>query len=490
MFLATDFLINKITIKLTLITAFLLGLLLVGCSQSRPKQTFDPTIITNAENPNVENPEYINNHQFSEKKSLLTKQVVEKEADDIWDYIRTSEKLGQKVDNKTGEKSSVISQPSVQTELKSLTNDQQFFDVMGKRAKPYLYYITSELDKRGMPLFLALLPVIESGYRTDVTSSRQASGLWQIIPSTGKHFGLKQNWWYDGRHDVVASTQAALDYLEQLHDRFEDWSLALAAYNSGGAKVSSAMKKNIALGLPTDYWSLDLPPETQQYIPKLIALETVIGAPSAYGIKLAQIPNETVIKAVHTKGQIELAKAAELANIDLAELKQLNTGFRHWATDPDGPHQLLVPVEAAQRLAYAISNLPDNERVSWQHHTIKSGESLWTIARKYEISVSLLKRTNHLKTNTLREGKSLLIPAASFAESIVSSEQNPAGIPVLKNNKYRIKNGDSLWLIARRFDIHVQQILEWNNISREQALKPGKELKILIDKPILEAAAL
>ena len=470
--------IRKITIRITAFTAFTIGLLLGGCMQTVAEKPAEMLV-----DPVASETIYIDNNQYLRSEpSISSTQAIETEQDSVWSHIRSDKRLGQSNDSTI---------KSVRAQLKSYTNNQRFFDVMGARAEPYLYYIVEELEKRNMPLYLALLPIIESGYRTDVTSSWKASGLWQIIPSTGKHFGLKQNWWYDGRQDVFASTQAALDYLEQLHDRFEDWPLALAAYNSGGATVSNAIKKNEKLGRATDYWSLDLPPETKAYIPKMIALETVITSPSSFGVKLTHIPYEPAIKSVDTKGQIQLEKAADLANVDIEELRKLNAGYKRWATDPDGPHQLLVPVESSERLALGISNLPDEERVKWQHHKIKSGESLWTIARKYEISINLLKTSNRLKTDKLRIGKNLLIPAGAFPESIVSAPpETSTKLPVLKGNKYRVKSGDSLWLIARRFDIHVQQILDWNKIKKDQALKPGLELKILLEKPILGTATL
>ena len=470
--------IRKITIIFTAFTAFTIGLLLGGCMQTVPEKPAKVLV-----EPTASKTRYIDNNQYlSSEPPISSTQAVEIEQDSVWSHIRSDKRLGHSNDSTI---------KSVRAQLKSYTNNQRFFDVMGSRAEPYLYYIVEELEKRNMPLYLALLPIIESGYRTDVTSSWKASGLWQIIPSTGKHFGLKQNWWYDGRQDVIASTQAALDYLQQLHDRFEDWPLALAAYNSGGATVSNAIRKNEKLGRATDYWSLDLPPETEAYIPKMIALESVVASPSSFGVKLTHIPYEAAIKSVNTQGQIQLAKAAELANVDIEELRKLNAGYKRWATDPDGPHQLLVPIEYAERLSLAISRLPEEERVTWQHHKIKPGESLWTIARKYEISINLLKTTNHLKTDKLRIGKNLLIPAGAFPESIVSAPpETSTKMPVLKGDKYRVKSGDSLWLIARRFDIHVQQILDWNKIKKDQALKPGLELKILLEKPILEASTL
>lgn len=468
-------------LKTILLTA-IFGFIIASCQQSPPLSNSLPDY-----NTLIEEPRYIENNQLVIDKEWSSKlkinQISTIEDEDLWNNIRESEKLGGSPRDR--------SQKSVSYQLKKLSNNQHFFDIMGERAAPYLYHITNELKKRGMPLYIALLPIIESGYQVKVTSSQKASGLWQIMPSTGKYLGLKQNWWYDGRHDPIASTNAALNYLEQLHTRFDDWQLALAAYNSGGATISNAIKRNRRLGKSTDYWSLDLPNETQEYIPKLIALETVINSPSSYGIQLVKIPNKPTIRTVDTKGQIQLKKAAELANIDYEKLRALNPGFKRWATDPEGPHQLLIPIESAQQLEYAIAALPQNERVEWQNHKIKSGESLWKIAKKYKISIDLLKRTNHLKTNHLRIGRNLLIPTGSTPEAIVaSSSENRTELPVLKNNTYRVKSGDSLWLIARRFDLHVQQILEWNDLNKNKALKPGKKLKIFLEKPILEAASL
>ncbi len=461
------------------ISAITTVFLLAGCTSLTLEQAPDPKETTSGEffvesksPPQVEEIQVVNPfpQQFFE-------------IDDLWNHIRKSESLATSAND--------ASRKQVQNQLAELRKNQHFFDVMATRATPYIHHIIDELNKRNMPLYISLLPIIESGYQVKVTSSQKAAGLWQIIPSTGKSLGLKQNWWYDGRRDLIASTNAALDYLQQLHDRFDDWQLTLAAYNSGGATVANAIKKNKRLGKPTDYWSLSLPPETEKYIPKLIALEMVIKSPSNYNVELMTIPNQPMFKVVDLKGQIQLQKVAELANVEYEKLRILNAGFKRWATDPDGPHQLLIPENSAEQLKYALAALPEEERIELKNHTITSGESLWTIARKYDISINLLKRTNHLTTDKLRIGKNLLIPAGAVPESIVSTvPTSTTKIPALKNNKYRVKSGDSLWLIARRFDIHVKQILEWNDLKKDQIIKPGEDLKILIEKPILNAVSL
>ncbi len=476
MFWGAGSVIYKSTTFYSAIIVFVLAMLLNGCMQSATKHP--PEYVAQTPSFKVVEHEQVTNTQEAPSRSVEPENI-ESEIDSIWTHIQESESLDD------------TSHESVQKQIKKLIGNQRFFDVMSVRAEPYLYHITHELEKRNMPVYLALLPMIESGYRTTVTSSWKAAGLWQIIPSTGKHLGLKQNWWYDGRNDPIASTSAALDYLQQLHDRFEDWPLALAAYNSGGATVSKAIKKNIKLGRPTDYWSLDLPPETRAYVPKLLALFSVITSPDQFGIELPELLYQPTVVLVDTNGQLQLKKAADLANVDIEEIIVLNSGFKRWATDPEGPHKLLLPIESAERFKFALSTLPQEERVTWQQHEIKSGESLWTIAKKYEISIALLKKTNHLESSKLRIGRNLLIPAGSFRESMVPTAPATAiKMPVLKGDKYRIKSGDSLWLIARRFDIHVKQILEWNNIPKDQAINPGDELKILLEKPTLEASNL
>ncbi|MFK8067621.1 MAG: LysM peptidoglycan-binding domain-containing protein [Gammaproteobacteria bacterium] len=477
--------ISKFTAAISALTT---AIFLTGCSSLTPKQAPDPGTQTLIEDQkqNSHSEFYVETEPHSEVGEI---QVVNPfpqqffEVDDLWNHIRKSENLATSTDD--------ASRKRVQKQLRKLRKNQHFFDVMGTRATPYIHHIINELNKRDMPLYLALLPIIESGYQVKVTSSQKAAGLWQIMPSTGKYLGLKQNWWYDGRRDLIASTNAALNYLQQLHERFEDWQLTLAAYNSGGATVANAIKKNKRHGKPTDYWSLALPPETEKYIPKLIALETVINSPASYDVELLTIPNQPMLKVVDLKRQIQLKKVAELADVEYQKLRILNAGFKRWATAPEGPHQILVPKDSAEQLEYAIAALPEEDRVKWRNHKIKSGESLWTIARKYDISINLLMKTNHLETDKLRIGKNLLIPDGTVSESIISTAPvNTVKIPKLKNNKYRVKSGDSLWLIARRFDIHVKQILEWNDLKKDQAIKPGEDLKILLEKPILNAASL
>ncbi|MCW8863460.1 MAG: transglycosylase SLT domain-containing protein, partial [Colwellia sp.] len=242
-----------------------------------------------------------------------------------------------------------------------------YLDRVAKRAEPFLYYIVEELEKNNVPVELALLPVVESAFDPFAYSHGRASGMWQFVPDTGKRFGMKQNWWYDGRRDVVASTEGAIKYMKYLHKFFDgDWLLALAAYNSGEGRVQRAVRKNKSNGKNTDFWALDLPKETRAYVPKLLALADIIKRPEHFNLSLYKIANEEVISQVNIQSQLDLAKAASLADLSLTELQRLNPGFNRWSTDPDGPHRLLLPKHKVDHFEQGLGKLKKADRLAWQ----------------------------------------------------------------------------------------------------------------------------
>lgn len=241
-----------------------------------------------------------------------------------------------------------INHQALKSELSWYASNPLYMQRVLQRAEPFLYYILEETEKRKLPAELVLLPIVESAYQPFAYSHGRAAGIWQFIPATGKAYGLKQNWWYDGRRDIYASTEAALNYLEQLNKMFKgDWMLALAAYNSGSGTVRRAIKRNKKQNRPTDFWHLQLPKETRAYVPKLLALKELIANPEKYALSLHFIANTPGFKQVKITTQIDLALAAKLAEIDLKTLYNYNPGFNRWATDPDGPHTLLLPIKAA-----------------------------------------------------------------------------------------------------------------------------------------------
>ena len=248
-----------------------------------------------------------------------------------------------------------VQEPAIDQQLAWFEHNPDYLERCFQRAQRYLYHVVTEVEARGMPLEFALLPVVESAYEPFAYSPSRAAGLWQFIPATGVRFGLKEDWWYDGRRDVIESTRAALDYLQALHDQFDgDWLLAIAAYNVGEAWVQRAIDYNRAHGLPSDFWHLNLPAETRAYVPKLLALKRLMAEPERYGLDFAAIPNEPYFAVVDTQSQLQLTIAAQLAGTSYDELVALNPGFNRWATDPDGPHRMLVPIDNADAFEAAL----------------------------------------------------------------------------------------------------------------------------------------
>ena len=401
--------------------------------------------------------------------------AVSQEHDDIWALIREGLELDRDLD-----------QRGVQTRIKWFAKNQQYIDRVVERAEPYLFHITSRLKERGMPLDLALLPIVESAYQPFAYSRSHASGIWQFISSTGKQYGLKHNWWYDGRRDIVAATDAALDYLAMLHKRFNgDWQHALAAYNTGEGNVERAIRRNKKAGKKTDFWSLRLPRETRGYLPSLLAIAEVLRS-KKYNIRFNPIPNTAYFESIDVGSQIDLATVAKLSGLSIAEVYTLNPGFNRWATDPDGPHRLLIPVAKAAQFKQGLVALPASERLTWKKHTIREGESLNRIAARYQTSVSALKQTNRLRGDLIRAGRALLIPVAQQPGNYYSLSADARKFSALKKTAdgksyiYTIKRGDNLWDIGRHYGISVRQLTEWNGLYQKSILRPGQKLTVWI----------
>ncbi|MBL4765756.1 MAG: LysM peptidoglycan-binding domain-containing protein [Colwellia sp.] len=356
---------------------------------------------------------------------------------------------------------------------------------VAKRAEPFLYYIVEELEKNNVPVELALLPIVESAFDPFAYSHGRASGMWQFVPATGTRFNMKQNWWYDGRRDVIASTSGAIKYMQYLHKFFDgDWLLALAAYNSGEGRVQRAVRKNKRLGKNTDFWSLDLPKETRAYVPKLLALADIVKRPEHFGLTLYEIANKEVIAQVDIKSQLDLAKAADLADLSLAELQRLNPGFNRWSTDPDGPHRLLLPKHKIAHFEQGLAKLTKEERLAWQRYKIKNGDNLGYIAEKFHTSIELIRQVNGINGNQIRAGKHLLIPVAakSLDSYILSQDQRISkkqaraqqGVKVTHN----VVSGDNLWDIGQRYKVSGSKIAKWNGFAPRDPLKLGQKLVI------------
>ena len=402
------------------------------------------------------------------------RQPVEAAPVDTWDQIRSGFRLPDK------------DRASVERHIRRYAENTRDIERSFERGEPYLAYIYYEVDKRGFPTEIALLPFVESSFNPKARSSEQAAGLWQFIPRTGRHYGLKQDWWYDGRRDVVASTQAALDHLDQLHQEFKgDWLLALAAYNAGGKTVRNAIRKNQQAGKPVDFWSLKLPRETTSYIPRLLAISIIVAAPEDYGVQLIPLDQEPRFTLIELPGQINLEVAAELAGMEVGELQQLNPGFQRWATHPEGPHQLAIPQEKIAVFEQNLATLPASERMKWVRHKIQPGDTLGHIARRYDTTVPVLRASNSLRSNTIRAGRHLLVPVA--ARKPVSRPAPDTALESAKpasGTRHRVRKGDSLWTIARRNGVSVRNLALWNDLDPDAYLRPGKVLVIHQDDAV------
>lgn len=369
-----------------------------------------------------------------------------------------------------------IDHPRINHEIKRYLKRPENLVTIQKRAEPYLYAIIEEIESKNLPGELALLPIVESAFKPNAYSRSKASGLWQFIPATGRLFGLKQNWWYDGRRDIHASTRGATDYLKELNEEFDgDWFLALASYNAGKGNVGKAIKKNRKRNKPTDYWSLPLPKETKAYVPRLLAVARIFANADQYNFPLRPIPNKPFYEPVDIGSQLDLAKAAELANIPVDDLYKLNPAFNRSTTAPDGPHRLLIPVKQVETFKAKLALLPEDERMQWARHKVRRGENLSFIARKYGTTSHAIRHANQLRSSTIRSGSHLVIPSASY-----KAVNNHPAVSKQKNRKiiYVVKRGDTFWKIARRFSVSTNKIAKWNRISLKKPLFPGQKLVI------------
>ncbi|PTS86920.1 lytic transglycosylase [Pseudomonas sp. HMWF032] len=386
------------------------------------------------------------------------------EPKDIWERVRSGYQL----------QDSITLNPRIEQQRLWFVSNPSFVEKAGERSSPYIHFIVERLEARNMPMELALLPIIESSYDPMAYSPADAVGLWQFIPSTGRNFNLRQTSWYDGRRDVMASTDAAINYLTRLKEMFNgDWLLALAAYNAGEGRVSRAIERNQKLGLPTDYWNLSLPSETQNYVPKLLALSQVIMTPQAYGVSLNPIANEPYFEKVEFKQRMDLARVAAMADLDEDELYLLNPAFKKGIT-LDGPQHLLVPTDKADLLTANLSLMKPQERVDWQQYRVRSGDSLHSIANRHQLTVNTLRDINKLSSNNLRLGQVLSIPTQPGVTPHEPLFQRPVAQsqPV---RTYRVKNGDNLWLIAKHHNVSVKDVQRWNKLSGN-SLRVGQVL--------------
>lgn len=361
----------------------------------------------------------------------------------------------------------------VNAALARVLQNKDDFELSSQQAAPYLWFLAETISERDLPSELALVPLIESSYRAHARSRRGAAGLWQFMPATGRRFALKQTAWYDARRDVVASTRAALEYLELLHDQFSDnWLLAVAAYNCGPVPVQRAIKKHGT----QDFWRIarDLPAETRKYVPRLLAAIRIVTEPARYDIELHPIANEPLFAEIDTDGALDLSALYNIDGWSEQQFRRLNPAFNRSYTDPDGPFRILAPIDLAPRIRETIAALPAEKRAPIRTHVVKAGDTLSEIAELYGVRISTLRRHNKIRGNLIRVGRELVV----YGPSSKMFAANDAPIAADGHRHHEIVSGDSLWTIARRYGTTTKHLAHVNGIQRGQILRPGQRLLI------------
>ncbi|MGI9345076.1 MAG: transglycosylase SLT domain-containing protein [Gammaproteobacteria bacterium] len=424
-----------------------------------------------------------------------------------------------------------LQRASVRTELDRFIQHLPSLYQMLEQSQPYLHYVVQEVERRNMPLEIALLPFIESQFKPHASSEYGAAGIWQFMPSTARHFKLEMNWWVDDRRDVIKSTQAALDYLEQLAQRFNgDWLLAVAAYNTGPRRVQEIRNDSLRRGQPQDFWTLNLPRQTRRYVPALVALATIVRWGEINGQPLPEIPNHRYFKQIHLPQQVDLLSLIKLVDIPVDEFFALNAGFKQWAPKPSQPVNILLPLEDATKFAEAAHANQHPTSIKWTSYLVRDGDSLSEIAALFGTSINHLRQLNGLiltPETELEAGRYLLIPteptdylhprggnaittttAQDSVESLALnigiepellrqhlsiSEQSPLPIGTTvriavgpeipetavgkRSAFYHVRSGDTLSSIANRFDTSVSELMRLNEKSTA-ALYPGSKILI------------
>lgn len=387
-------------------------------------------------------------------------------ADDVWQRIRDGFAMAD------------LDGPLVQEKIAWYVARPEYLRRVFDRSRMYLYHIVEEIERRGLPTELALLPMVESSFNPMAYSRAHASGLWQFIPGTGKRYELKQNWWYDARRDIVDSTAAALEYLKDIYDMHGDWHLALASYNWGENAVARALEKNRAAGLPLDYSSINMPQETRHYVPKLQALKFIVANPSLFGIDLNPIPNQPYFATVTKTRDIDVRLAARLAEMPVEEFVALNPGFNRPLIPVNVNPRIVLPTDRVEIFHANLLKHDAKGLVSWQTYTPKKGESLETVAKRFGVGLAQLKEVNGITPRNRAVPALLVVPmngAATAGARLPIMYAPPIAAPQPRTSVHRVKAGETLASIAARYRVSVEDLRRWNPIGR---LQVGQTLRI------------
>ncbi|WP_261815751.1 lytic transglycosylase [Vibrio gallicus] len=454
---------------------WVLALLLTGCQVAQTPQTTEsesPRSSNDVSQPTDNAQVVVPVEEEVTPEPEPVKELTPQEQDDVWKRIGMQLKLP------------VADQQKVDYYRNWYLKHPSHLRTVSKRAQPFLYLITEKIEERGLPMELALLPIVESSFDAFAYSHGSAAGLWQFIPGTGKMYGLQQTYWYDGRRDVEAATDAALDYLTYLGRRFDgNWNHAIASYNSGSGRVSSAVRKNRRLGKPTDFFSLQLPKETSGYVPKLMALADIIANQEKYGVEIPPIENKPVLVSVDPKEQLDLGIAAHYAGISVRELQSYNPGYNQWATAPNGPYHLLIPIDKKSRFEeQAKKNKGKGIKVT--RYKVQSGDTLSQIAKSHNTTMDAIKTANNMDSSALRAGHFILVPTSSQKANAyaLSADNRLKQTQSRARGDYKVTHtvasGESFWTIAKKHDVSVQSLAKWNGMAPKDTLRVGQHLVV------------
>jgi membrane-bound lytic murein transglycosylase D len=387
--------------------------------------------------------------------------------DDLWQRVRKGFAMPD-LDNKY-----------VRQQTAYYARNPDYLQRMFDRSRLYLYHIVDEIERRGLPTELALLPMVESAFNPMAYSRAHASGLWQFVPGTGRRFELDQNWWYDERRDIVDSTSAALDYLTKLHEMYGDWHLALASYNWGENAVARAIGRNRKAKKATDYSSLRMPRETRYYVPKLQALKNIIREPARYKVELDPIPNEPYFVTLAETPDMDLQLAAQLAEMPIEEFVALNPGFKRPLIRSSAERRLVLPAEKVQTFYDNLAKYEGKSLVSWKVYHPARGETFGNLAKKFGVTIAELKKVNGVPSRSWRVPEILVVPTrqeARAAAKLPVMYRPPIPVQGTLGVVHRVKRGDTLSSIARRYRVSVAALKRWNRVG--DLLQVGQKIYI------------
>ncbi len=452
-----------------LIRQFFSSLLAIGVLTSIPLAYADDSLVDGKLAFSVSSPDLVVPLTLSNARNIKLELIPDSElaTRDLWARIRGGFAMRD------------LDSPLIGRHEQWYASRPDYIERMTDRARRYLHYIVGEVERRGMPSEIALLPMIESAFNPGAYSTSRASGIWQFIPSTGKNFGMQQNWWYDGRRDVISATNGALDYLQKLHDMFGDWELALAAYNWGEGAVQRAQERNRKRGLPVNYTSLKMPDETRNYLPKLMAVKNIVANPAGFGLVLQSITNEPYFAAVATTKHIDVKLAAQLADIPMEEFIALNPAHNRPVILQDNSDLILLPINSVETFR---ANLEDYDKplVSWQRYQPKKGERLDKLAPRLGLSAEKLKLVNGLGRNNISTGQTLLVPINGEAGSrfeAFNMHLAPTNDAGTRSIRHTVRKGETLDSIARRYRVSVAKLKNWNDGLKQ--VKAGQTVTIV-----------